>query len=90
VLAAAYLMPLVYLTWSCFYGKISPANPWHAKGLEWRTSSPPPKHNFLRTPVVTDEPYDYHDAETGPEPIARPVDTVRAPLGFASERGGHG
>ena len=92
VLAAAYLMPLVYLTWSCFYGKVSPADPWRAKGLEWRTSSPPPKHNFLRTPVVTDEPYDYHDPETGPEPAARPVDAARAPLRFASggEGGGHG
>jgi cytochrome c oxidase subunit 1 len=79
VLAAAYLMPLVYLTWSCFYGKTSPADPWHAKGLEWQTSSPPPKHNFLRTPIVTDEPYDYHDPETAPEPRARPVDAARAP-----------
>ena len=78
VLAAAYLMSLAYLTWSCFYGKMSPADPWHAKGLEWQTSSPPPKHNFLRTPIVTDEPYDYHDPETAPEPRARPVDAARA------------
>ena len=92
VLAGAYLMPLVYLTWSCFYGKVSPADPWHAKGLEWRTSSPPPKHNFLHTPIVTDEPYDYHDPETAPEPQARPVDVARAPLRFArgGEAGGHG
>jgi len=27
---AAYLMPLVYLTWSLFYGEKSPDNPWHA------------------------------------------------------------
>ena len=66
VLAAAYLMPLVYLTWSCFYGKVSPADPWRAKGLEWRTSSPPPKRNFLHTPIVTDEPYDYHGPDTAP------------------------
>ena len=92
VLAAAYLMPLVYLTWSCFYGKVSPADPWRAKGLEWRTSSPPPKRNFLHTPIVTDEPYDYHGPETGPEPQVRPVDTARAPLRFAAggEAGGHG
>ena len=70
------------------YGKVSPADPWRAKGLEWRTSSPPPKRNFLHTPIVTDEPYDYHDPETGPEPQARPVDTARAPLRFAA--GGEG
>ena len=78
VLAAAYLMPLGYLTWACFYGKPSPANPWNAKGLEWWTSSPPPKHNFLRMPVVTEDPYDYHDPHVAPEPQARPVDAARA------------
>jgi cytochrome c oxidase subunit 1 len=52
VLAAAYLMPIFYLTWSCFYGQRSPANPWNATGLEWRTTSPPPTDNFARTPVI--------------------------------------
>ena len=33
VLAAAYLMPLGYLTWACFYGKRASANPWDAKRL---------------------------------------------------------
>ncbi len=28
-------------------------------GLEWKTPSPPPTHNFEETPVVTEEPYDY-------------------------------
>ena len=78
VLAAAYLMPIVYLTWSLLYGKASPANPWSAKGLEWRTTSPPPTHNFARTPVVTEEPYDYHDPQTAPEPETRGVDTIAA------------
>ena len=60
VLAAAYLMPLGYLTWSLIYGKRAADDPWGAKGLEWRTSSPPPKHNFIGTPVVESVPYDYH------------------------------
>ena len=91
VLAAAYLLPLPTSPGRCFYGKRSPANPWHATGLEWRTNSPPPKRNFLRTPIVADEPYDYHDPETAPEPRARPVDAARA-SGFApaGERGDHG
>ena len=30
----------------------APANPWHAEGLEWATSSPPPSFNFADIPVV--------------------------------------
>ena len=36
VLAAAYLMPFLYLTWSLVYGQRAPANPWDGTGLEWR------------------------------------------------------
>jgi cytochrome c oxidase subunit 1 len=60
VLAAAYLMPLVYLGWSLFWGARAGPNPWGAKGLEWQTSSPPPEHNFDRPPNVPEVPYDYH------------------------------
>ena len=60
VLAFAYLWPPFYLGWSLFKGARAPDNPHEATGLEWRTSSPPPKENFLRPPVVTDDPYDYH------------------------------
>jgi len=65
LLGVAYLMPLVYLIWSLFYGSRTGANPWEAKGLEWQAPSPPPHDNFLSPPIVT-EPYDYHPAE-GPE-----------------------
>ena len=78
VLAAAYLMPLAYLTYSLFYGKASPDNPWNATGLEWRTTSPPPTQNFARAPAVTDEPYDYHDPESSPEAETRSIDTISA------------
>jgi cytochrome c oxidase subunit 1 len=59
ILAIGYLMPLFYLGWSLFYGERAGANPWRATGLEWRTSSPPPTHNFARTPVVKRGPYEY-------------------------------
>ncbi|HZT34257.1 MAG TPA: cytochrome c oxidase subunit I [Bryobacteraceae bacterium] len=59
VLAVGYLMPLVYFLWSLRYGKLAPANPWGATGLEWQTSSPPPTHNFEEPPVVTHEAYDF-------------------------------
>ncbi len=38
-------------------------NPWHATGLEWKTSSPPPKENFEEIPIVTEPPYHYNDSE---------------------------
>jgi cytochrome c oxidase subunit 1 len=59
VLAVGYLMPMVYFVWSLRYGKLAPANPWGATGLEWKTASPPPLHNFDETPVVENEAYDY-------------------------------
>ena len=59
VLAAGYLLPMIYLTWSLFFGRKAGPNPWGAVGLEWATTSPPPKDNFHDTPVVTWEAYDY-------------------------------
>ena len=41
------------------YGPRAPKNPWGAAGLEWQTSSPPPTENFVETPVVDEEAYDY-------------------------------
>ncbi len=60
ILGVGYLMPIIYLSWSLRYGRKAPANPWRATGLEWQTSSPPPKHNFKQTPIVTKGPYDYY------------------------------
>ena len=40
-------------------------NPWGATGLEWQTTSPPPRENFERSPMVAEEAYAYHpEAET--------------------------
>jgi cytochrome c oxidase subunit I len=64
ILAIAYLLPLGYLGWSLLRGERAGPNPWRATGLEWQTSSPPPKDNFERTPVVTAGPYLY-DPEAG-------------------------
>jgi cytochrome c oxidase subunit 1 len=59
VLAVGYAIPMIYFAWSLRYGKVAGANPWGASGLEWKTASPPPAHNFDRIPVVTSEAYDY-------------------------------
>jgi cytochrome c oxidase subunit 1 len=67
ILGVGYILPLVYFIWSLKHGKKAPANPWNATGLEWQSSSPPPKHNFEETPVVTERPYQY-SAEAEEEP----------------------
>ncbi len=59
ILAVGYALPLVYLLWSLRHGAVAPANPWGGTTLEWLTTSPPPKHNFETTPIVTHGPYDY-------------------------------
>jgi cytochrome c oxidase subunit I len=64
VLAVGYLLPLLYLTWSLKYGKIAGPNPWQAAGLEWEIQSPPLTENFVETPIVTHEAYDYEWLES--------------------------
>lgn len=44
-------------------------NPWHATGLEWHTSSPPPQENFEVIPRVSAAPYDDQPSSIGPEPL---------------------
>jgi cytochrome c oxidase subunit 1 len=67
ILAIGYVLPLLYLGWSLFYGKPAGPNPWQATGLEWQTASPPPTENFAKTPRVTAPPYQYslQEAEGG-------------------------
>lgn len=64
ILAVGYMMPLLYFVWSIRYGKKAPSNPWGATGLEWKTSSPPPRDNFAEPPVVMGPPYQYQTTET--------------------------
>ncbi|WP_347331439.1 cytochrome c oxidase subunit I [Marinimicrobium locisalis] len=59
ILAIGYLLPLGYLLHSLFRGERASANPWKATGLEWKTSSPPPTHNFATTPEVNEAAYGY-------------------------------
>jgi cytochrome c oxidase subunit I len=67
ILAIGYLIPLIYFYWSWNYGPPAGPNPWGAKGLEWETASPPPTENFERTPVVTEDAYNYPTAEVASE-----------------------
>jgi cytochrome c oxidase subunit 1 len=59
ILALGYFLPLAYLLLSLRNGRLAGPNPWGATGLEWQAESPPPKHNFSVTPIVTTPPYQY-------------------------------
>lgn len=59
ILGFGYFFAILNLAISAFKGKIAEANPWRANTLEWQIPSPPPEHNFLETPTVTDWPYEY-------------------------------
>ena len=59
LLALGFIMIAIYLGYAIKYGKVAGNNPWGASGLEWKTQSPPPKHNFDSTPVVDEDPYTY-------------------------------
>jgi cytochrome c oxidase subunit 1 len=59
LLAAGYVLPLVYLTYSMFAGEKAAADPWGAKGLEWEVPSPPPTANFPVTPIITEGTHQY-------------------------------
>ena len=63
ILAVAYVLPLFYLGWSLIWGRRAGPNPWGATGLEWTTPSPPPTHNWERTPIVKLGPYAYDPAD---------------------------
>jgi len=65
ILGIAYLIPMVYLTWSMRYGPVASSNPWGARGLEWTIPSPPSPHNFEEQPVVEEEAYAYGDEPQG-------------------------
>lgn len=58
LLAVGYALPLLYLLWSLWWGARAGDNPWNAAGLEWKTPSPPPEHNFDAIPSV-EKPYRY-------------------------------
>jgi cytochrome c oxidase subunit 1 len=68
----AYLLMLGWLTflydmiYSLRHGKKAPANPWHAKTLEWMVPTPVPLENFTVEPVVTSDFYGWGEPAVEP------------------------
>jgi cytochrome c oxidase subunit 1 len=63
LLAIGFLLVFFYLLYALFWGPASGDNPWKSRGFEWRTPSPPPKHNFLEIPAYDHGPHDYYEAQ---------------------------
>jgi cytochrome c oxidase subunit 1 len=59
VLASGLLVTAGYLLYALVRGKPAGNNPWGSRCFEWRTSSPPPTHNFAREPAFEVGAYDY-------------------------------
>lgn len=45
-LGAGFIATAIHILWAWTKGPKSPENPWHARTLEWLTTSPPPDDNF--------------------------------------------
>ncbi len=73
ILGVGYLIPMVYLVGSLKIGKKAEANPWGAKGLEWKTTSPPPVENFETPPTVEGDVYEYKNPH-----VVRPPEVTLA------------
>jgi cytochrome c oxidase subunit 1 len=60
ILALGLFIALWYLVMALIKGPKAPDDPWASRSTEWRTTSPPPKHNFEHEPKFVHGPYDYH------------------------------
>jgi cytochrome c oxidase subunit 1 len=61
LLAIGFVIILIYLIYALARGKVATDNPWDSRGYEWMTTSPPPKHNFDVTPVITRDAHSYQE-----------------------------
>ena len=55
VIVASVLLFLANVAYSWRRGASAGPNPWAARTLEWRVSSPPPSYGFLLIPVMSDQ-----------------------------------
>ncbi|MYV54199.1 cytochrome ubiquinol oxidase subunit I, partial [Streptomyces sp. SID3212] len=77
------MLPFFYNVWKTtkFGKKVEEDDPWgYGRSLEWATSCPPPRHNFLTLPKIRSESpaFDLHHPAIRAleEEINRPVDST--------------
>jgi cytochrome c oxidase subunit 1 len=73
ILGASFLPFIANMVISLVRGEQAVANPWHARTLEWQTTSPPPIENFASPPVVIGGAYDYGSPAAQPHAIFSPA-----------------
>jgi cytochrome c oxidase subunit 1 len=61
LLAFGFIIIAIYLIYALIHGELAGDNPWGSQGVEWMTTSPPDKHNFHETPVITRDPHSYQN-----------------------------
>jgi cytochrome c oxidase subunit 1 len=61
LLAFGFTLILIYLIASLVRGRNAGPNPWHSRGYEWNTPSPPSLQNFPETPAYDRGPHEYQD-----------------------------
>jgi cytochrome c oxidase subunit 1 len=67
LLGGSLLIFLYNFIYSTLFARVkAPANPWHARGLEWQVSTPPPPENFKYIPVVLSGSYEYGNKDAPP------------------------
>ena len=72
VLGASIVVFLFNLVYSWGWGKVSPANPWESRGLEWQVATPIPVDNFAEVPLIVSAPYEYGIKDAPPVAILNP------------------
>src|SRR5213078_4099622 len=80
------ILPFLYNVWkTAKYGKpVGVDDPWGYGGsLEWATSCPPPRHNFLSLPRIRSErpAFDLHHPEAAAAGVTAPDDSLAARIG---------
>jgi len=77
IFAVAYIVFIVDIVMSLWYGGEAGDNPWEADSLEWSVSSPPPTYGFLAPPVVRSRHPLWHSQLTDLEHAANICEALR-------------
>jgi cytochrome c oxidase subunit I len=87
-LLGASTLPFLWNVWKSGHGpKVPIDDPWgYGRSLEWATSCPPPRHNFVELPRIRSESpaFDLHYPQTVASPVTTGSGSLAAPRGDAT------